>query len=434
MLKMNKLWTMRAMILPAIVACALVGFADDNNQTVATTSYTSVSDTDMPRRRMLLAAGNSTRKSYTYYGSSSSNSGNTNTTKIFVEDPPDIIVDSAKIIMRLHWSNIDEPGFVPPSTTPAVSFNGVSIGHMTKLNSKTQNDEFTISPSLIKFNDYNTLWHETSVNNTGSGSWASVTIEGVVKRISLEATSNLDDKIKLSWDVSAGMSGTKYLVYRSTNRNGPFVCLNNDRPISGRQYTDVDCSAGGNYYYRVDSLSGVKSDVVVGRRVVKVVEPKFQITTLEGTVRPATKGLNQEDDVLVAGHVLKCRISAVNPTQTVTIKKVELIGRNIGGAATRKDHKIVWSSEGRTSSFWSYATGWVTGQTWPGGDNGRNAVDIMAALKSGPGYHGIYQWNIAECEYEMSGKVYKAKPSGAVTKNVYFDRDGIDNGVSCPVL
>ena len=97
-MKANRMWIKQTTILFAMVACALAGFADDSNQTVAATSYTSVPNTDMPRRRMLLGAGNANRKAYTYYGSSSSNSGNTNTTRIFVDDPPDIVVDSVKII------------------------------------------------------------------------------------------------------------------------------------------------------------------------------------------------------------------------------------------------------------------------------------------------------------------------------------------------
>ena len=414
-------------MLFAMVACTLVGFASDNNQSLVCATCSSVEDTDMPRRRMLLGAGNTNRKAYTYYGSSSSNSGNTNTTRIFVDDPPDIVVDSVKIIMRLHWSDIDSPDFVPRSTTPAVSFNGVSIGYLTKLNSKTENDVFTIDPSLVKFGDYNTLWHETSVNNTGSGSWASITIEGVVKTIDLKASQNYDDRIQLTWNASSGLSGARYFIDRRQNPDKPFKCLNENKPILGSRYDDMDASAGGNYYYRVRSESGVMSEQVTGKRVAKTVEPKFQFA-LTGTVRPDPVGASGEEDVLVAGHVFYCNVSVVEPSQNVIIKKIELVGRNVGGAASRKDHKIVWESNNESLSYWSYLNNWVRGQTRPGGNNGNNSVDFMAVLKTGKGYHGNYSWKIAKCEYEINGKTGNKTFDGP-SKPVYFDKYGIDNGV-----
>ena len=309
-----------------------------------------------------------------------------------------------------------------------VYFNGTQLGRLRGGNNVWNENSYSISGSLLRSGE-NTLRIDVDVDNGGWVTrieWARLVVDGVVDYIKLKATTNLVDKIKVSWDVSSGLFGAHYSVYRSTSKYGPFYVLPKADGIRARHFYDTSCLAGVNYYYYVDSHQDVKSDLATGRRAVKIVEPKFQLS-LEGTDWPSTKGLKNEDDILVAGHVFKCKISAENPSQTVSIKKVELVGRNIGGAASKKDHKIVWTSDGSSYSFWSYATGWVRGQTWPGGNSGSNALDIMAVLKSGPGYHGSYSWNIEACEYEMGGKAYKAKPSKAVNKDVYFERDGIDN-------
>lgn len=412
-----------------MVACALAGFADDSNQTVAATSYTSVPNTDMPRRRMLLAAGNTNRKSYTYYGSSSSNSGNSNTTMIFVETPPDIIVDSAKIIMRLHYTRIDEPDFVPPSTSPTVSFNGVSLGHMTKLTSKTQNDEFTISPSLIKFNDYNTLWHGGTVNDNGVGSWASITIEGVVKTIDLKASQNYDDRIQLTWNASSGLSGARYFIDRRQNPDKPFKCINEDEPILGSRYDDMDASAGGNYYYRVRSESGVMSEQVIGKRVAKTVEPKLQFT-LNGII-PSQEGLSGEKDILVAGNSFSCTITNSEPNSVVMIKNVKLIGLPVSGTPARNRHEIECFAQTQTNGSLAPTVprpegtdNWVKGSVISSTDH---AFKFSAKLRTGPGLHGKYNWRI-ECKYEINGVTRPSKTIFGETRNVYFIKKGKDNG------
>ena len=418
--------------LGAMLPCAGdEAFAGDNNQPLTCTAYTSADDTDTLRRRMLLGSGTGTRKTHTYYGSSSSNSGNSNTTMIFVGDPQDIIVDSAKVVMRLHWSRIDEPDFVPPSTTPAVSFNGVSIGHMTKLNSKTQNDEFIINPSLIKFNDYNTLWHETSVNNPGSGSWASVTVEGVAKSIDLSASSNLDDSIKLSWNTSSGMSGARYYIDRRRYPTEQFKCLNKDDPIRERQYVDRNCLPGVNYYYRVRSESGIESEQVVGKRVAKTTEPRFEFT-LTGTDFPIYKGAlgrYGENDVLVAGHAFNLNVSSIDVTQNVAIKKIELIGMPIGGAKSqRNEHRKIWYSDDTEVS--PSARLFLGNPFFPANSC---AVGLNASLKAGKGYHGKYKWSV-ECEYELDGKkgkcnaFFNSNSSAYFEKRVYFEKYGTDNG------
>ena len=139
---------------------------------------------DVSRVRALTAANSDSsgiRVSRTYYGSSSSNNGNTNTTKIYIDNLQDIIVDNVKIILRIIWSDIDDPSFVPRPDTPSVSFNGVYVGNMTKLNTHSENDVIVVNPSLVKFGDYNSvkigIWMSDSALS-GNLRWASVVVEG----------------------------------------------------------------------------------------------------------------------------------------------------------------------------------------------------------------------------------------------------------------
>ena len=87
--------------------------------------------------------------------------------------------------------------------------------------------------------------------------------------VDLGASSAFTDGIRLSWDVSSGLSGARYFVYRRTSENEPFVCLNGDTPISGGEFYDTTCLTGVNYYYRVDSESGVESEQIVGKRLAR---------------------------------------------------------------------------------------------------------------------------------------------------------------------
>ena len=162
--------------------------SDKGNQQFTLVACASSGDSSISPKRTLRTLSSSkrdgsehgTRRTYTYYGTISSNSGNSNTTKIFIENTPDIIIDSVRITVNLVWSDIDSPSFVPRPDTPAVMFNGVNIGCLTTLNTKLQNDEFVVDSSLVKFDSYNTLWFgiwmsESAVNDP---TWASVTIEG----------------------------------------------------------------------------------------------------------------------------------------------------------------------------------------------------------------------------------------------------------------
>ena len=409
-------------MLSAATLAVLNCFAGDNLAEIeAALAREAQSKPRLKAARMLSATGDDN----TYWATGELNVTKSRGTISLQFDIPKAYTHITSATLTMNAYDVD---YTRATERDEVYFNNTHIGRLVGGDNVWNVNTFSVPASAIHAG-INNLRIEVDVDNLGWVTrieYAKLVVDGVVDYIKLKASSNFEDKIKLSWDVSSGLFGAHYSVYRSTSKYGPFYVLPKADGIRARHFYDTSCLAGVNYYYYVDSRQDVKSDLATGRRAVKIVEPKFQLS-LEGTDWPSTKGLKNEDDILVAGHVFKCRISAENPSQTVSIKKVELVGRNIGGAASKKDHKIVWTSDGSSYSFWSYATGWVRGQTWPGGNSGSNALDVMAVLKSGPGYHGSYSWNIEACEYEMGGKAYKAKPSKAVNKNVYFERDGIDN-------
>ena len=307
-----------------------------------------------------------------------------------------------------------------------VYFNGTHLGRLYGGADCWNENEFSVPTSLIK-SGINHLYIVADADKENwwvTIGWAKLVIDSVVDYIKLEASQNYDDRIQLEWkDVSSGLSGARYYVDRRGNPNDQFKCLNPDDPTCVRQYKDMDkdCLPGVNYYYRVRSESGIESNEVVGKRVAKTVEPRFQFT-LTGTDWPSTRGINNEADVLVAGRPLKCRITLAEPVPNCAIKLVNLIGNPVGGTPATKQHKI--SCLVNVPLFGvSTDGGWVNGRVTV---NNGSTFEFEATLKTGAGYHGEYNWKVY-CEYEINGKPDHADVSGP-NKNVYFERDGVVKG------
>ena len=172
-----------------------------------------------------------------------------------------------------------------------VYFNGTyHIGTLVGGNNIWHENTFSVPASAIQ-TGVNNLRIDVDVDQLGWVTrigWAKLVIDGEVDYIKLEASSNLDDSIKLSWDVPSVMSGTRYYIDRRKYETDPFECLNKDNPTRERHYYDRTCLPGVKYYYRVRSEGGVESNEIVGKRVAKTVEPKFEFT-LTGTDWPSTR-------------------------------------------------------------------------------------------------------------------------------------------------
>lgn len=326
-----------------------------------------------------------------------------------------------------------------PSERDEVFFNNTFIAALQGSSDTWAENHFAIPVSAIH-TGVNNLRVDVSVRNINwwvTIGWAKLVIDGEVEYIDLKASQNYDDRIQLKWNVSSGLYGARYYIDRRQNPDKPFKCINEDEPILGSRYDDMTASAGGNYYYRVRSESGVMSEQVTGKRVAKTLEPKFQFA-LMGTDRPSNityknrngivygaKGINGEDDVLVAGHAFWCEI-ALTDIISSDIKYIRLIGYPAGGAVSQKRHNIICIN-GNDGSFFDALVhldrDWMFGKVVP---SEGNSFKFAATLKSGEGYHGKYNWSIV-CEYEKNGKVgYKTVAN--VSKPVYFEKHGTDNG------
>ena len=156
-----------------------------------------------------------------------------------------------------------------------VYFNGTHhIGTLVGGNNIWHENTFSVPASAIH-TGVNNLRIDVDVDQLGWVTrieWAKLVIDGVVDYIRLEATSNLSDSIRLSWEVPSVMSGERYYVDRRGSPNEQFKCLNPDNPTRKMYYDDRDCLPGVNYYYRVRSEGGVESNEVVGNRVAKTLE------------------------------------------------------------------------------------------------------------------------------------------------------------------
>ena len=327
-----------------------------------------------------------------------------------------------------------------------VSFNKKRLGKLYGGTDRWDLNQFTVPASAIH-SGINNLRIVADADKNGWWTqigWAKLVIKEAY--IKLKASSNHDDRIKLSWDVSAVMSGEKYYIDRRRYETDPFVCLNKDDPTSDSHYNDKSCSPGVKYYYRVRSKSGVVSNHVVGKRVAKKTRPRFGFV-LTGSEYPEHKGSDGESNVLVAGKTITCMVYTMNTTQPLPIKRVELIGTPIGGPANRQ-HKILWitrSSVSENVNFSNYVDHYgkfdkvvilSDGSVMkPLADGG---TTLTATLKSGPGFHGAYQWEV-RCEFAdrllVDLLIDGAWPAEThFSKNVYFDKYGIDNGESVTKL
>ncbi len=236
--------------------------------------------------------------------------------------------------------------------------------------------------------------------------------------IELQASTNLYDSIKLSWEVSSGLSGARYFIERRMNENGSFERINPTKPINENQFSDTACLPGVNYYYRVISESGVECKQVVGKRVAKTVEPEFSLE-IKSSFRPSTLGSSGEDSILVAGEPVLFNISPTNYNNgVISYKRITIIGIPQGGAKAQKEHEIRWAEGGIIDFISAYQEGQLMHQ-------GNNIVSIVAILQKGPGYHGKYKW-LVRCDYEIDGKSGWAAIQ--LDKNVYFHKEGDDNG------
>ena len=268
-----------------------------------------------------------------------------------------------------------------------VYFNGgTHIGTLSGGNNIWHVNTFHVPASAIHAG-INNLRIDVDVDNRGWVTrieYAKLVIDGEVDYINLEASTNYNDRIQLTWKVSSGLSGARYFIDRRQNPNDPFKCINkNNKPIPERHYDDKETSTGVNYYYRVRSESGVESEQVVGKRVAKIEEPKFGFT-LEGTNRPSNikyisrngiaygaKGINGEDDVLVAGHAFWCKIALANIVPS-DIKYIRLIGYPAGGAVSQKRHNIICFNGNDASIFDTLVyldSDWIFGKVAPSEEN-----------------------------------------------------------------
>ncbi|MBQ9432033.1 MAG: leucine-rich repeat protein, partial [Kiritimatiellae bacterium] len=249
--------------------------------------------------------------------------------------------------------------------------------------------------------------------------------------INLQATTNLDDRINLSWDVNSRLSGARFFIERRKNEKDPFERINQNKPIGGQQFSDTTRLPNVNYYYRVVSESGVASEQAVGKRIATKEDPKF-LFFLTGSESPKNKGTSGEDNVLVAGKVLTCNIYTMN-TQPEPIRRVELIGTPVGKPDYgRRKHRIIWLTksvimEGVNLSddegFPAVVEIPEDTQILPQ----PNYTQLTAPLRCGKGMYGEYRWEV-KCLPNTVLDDSQIKAKNAFPKNVYFDRDGTDNG------
>ena len=311
-----------------------------------------------------------------------------------------------------------------------VYFNNTQIGRLVGGDNVWNVNTFSVPASAIH-TGINILRIEVDVDNLGWVTrieYAKLVIDGVVDYIRLDASTTYDDRIKLKWSISSGLVAEPISLYRGMSENGYFEPVPEAKRLFAKSaniyhYSDKSCLPGVKYYYYMVSSSGVQSDTVVGKRTVKVIDPKIDFTLI-GTDHPldiGEIGISGETDVLVAGRTFRCRLTLETPEPNCNIKYVRLIGYPAGGAAYQKRHNIVCFINGSVFDELVYRD-WVKGKMVLANSN---TFEFNAILKAGKGYHGEYNWSMG-CEYEINGKTSYKTFSGP-RKNVYFEKDGIDN-------
>ena len=247
--------------------------------------------------------------------------------------------------------------------------------------------------------------------------------------VMLEATLDRYDSVKLSWNCP--VKGLRYRVFKKKAEDGPIVAVYPIQILPMQKWSsffDTDVQQGEGCYYYVESELGVRSNVVYGRRVFKKVAPEFSFD-LEGSDYPGvlgSVGLDNERDVLVAGHRFVCRVNMGQLSPGCSVKELKLVGNPGGDTKGQKQHIVIckvdnnWSGWEKTSAWWNnYQKGSLT---YAGSDQ----IVFSAMLNAGRGYHGKYHWELT-CSYvNGDGNRSEEKVVGNLRKNVYFARDGED--------
>ena len=247
----------------------------------------------------------------------------------------------------------------------------------------------------------------------------------------LKATTDLIEAIELTWNARDGHAGEKYIIYRSLDPSADFKEV--ERELLTTSYTDRSCLPGVNYYYYLkaiegpDGIEGPKSKAVLGKKAVDEFDPCFDLELI-GSDRPeekGAKGSSGETHVLVAGCEFTCKVKLKNylpeVVHDVSIKYVKLVGKPLGGAASQVEHTIVCYSD---DTFGPHPNeNYVIGNFV----ESEGTFEFEARLEDGMGRHGKYEWT-AFCEYEVDGTFCK-RPVKGPKKNVYFEKDGTDNGM-----
>lgn len=254
---------------------------------------------------------------------------------------------------------------------------------------------------------------------------SSAAVKGTNKRaeITLKATTDLPDVVKLTWDCP--VAGLRYRVVKLKSENGDVDWVSPSwlKPMARwTSFYDGKVARGVEYYYYVESELGVRSNIECGKRASRDLIPKCSFV-LEGEDRPRLRGglgMYGETDVLVAGHPFVCRVNISDVGDDCEISYLKLIGVPDGRAA-KKHHEIVCvfdeSLRGR-ANFAQCRQGFVSSA-------GLDEIDISARLDSGRGYHGVYGW-VLEYGYKQGGieKPPVRIPGGS--RNVYFAKDECD--------
>lgn len=70
------------------------------------------------------------------------------------------------------------------------------------------------------------------------------------------------DSIKVEWEVLAGAAG--YQIYRSTEENGTFECIDEVTDGTITSYTDNTCECGYSYFYYIKASQALESGIIYG--------------------------------------------------------------------------------------------------------------------------------------------------------------------------
>ena len=289
-----------------------------------------------------------------------------------------------------------------------VYFNNTHIGRLVGGDNVWNINTFSVPASAIH-TGINNLRIEVDVDNLGWVTrieYAKLVVDGVVDYIKLKASSNFEDKIKLSWDVSSGLLGERYSVYRSSRKNGTFYKI--AEHIKTRSYSDCGVSAGPLYYYYVVSESGIESEIINGKRITKFKKPEISLENISHT-----KWFRGEND-FVAGDSLQFSIRFMTKSQPATISKIEIFQEGVSSPAYAGCRKI-----------FSYNFPTET----PLSDNAVSSY--VAELPIGSGSHGMFRFRVG-ATLCIDGKTVSIQSdnSHSLIRPIYFYPDIGDDAVT----